>query len=118
MREVLARAAGGDDPEARLALDVHAHRLAGGIAAMAASLRGLDAVVFTGGVGEAAPAVRLAAAQRLAFLGIGIDEAANGSVEGDADVSAEGAAVRTLVVPAREDLEIARQVRALLGAST
>jgi len=113
MREVLARADGGDD-EARVALGVYVHRLRAGIAAMAAALGGLDTLVFTGGVGERSAAVRAAAADGLGFLGVALDAGRNGAPDGDADVSADGAPVRTLVVPAREDLEIARQVRALL----
>jgi acetate kinase len=113
MREVLARADGGDD-EARVALGVYLHRLRAGIAAMAAALGGLDALVFTGGVGERSPPVRAAAADGLGFLGVAVDTGRNGAPDGDADVSADGVAVRTLVVPAREDVEIARQVRALL----
>ena len=113
MREVLARADAGDD-EARVALGVYLHRLRAGIAAMAAALGGLDALVFTGGVGERSPPVRAAAADGLGFLGVAVDTGRNGAPDGDADVSADGVAVRTLVVPAREDVEIARQVRALL----
>jgi acetate kinase len=113
MREVLERA--DTDGRARLALDVYVHRLRAGIAAMAAALGGLDALVFTGGVGERAAAVRAGAADGLAFLGVAIDPAANAAVgDTDADVSAPGAAARTLVVRAREDLEIAGQVRAVL----
>jgi acetate kinase len=114
MREVLARAYGGDDEEARVALGVYLHRLRAGIAAMAAALGGIDALVFTGGVGERSAPVRAAAADGLGFLGVAVDAARNDAPDGDADVSADGAAVRTLVVPAREDVEIARQVRALL----
>jgi acetate kinase len=113
MREVLARAGDGDD-EARVALGVYLHRLRAGIAAMAAALGGLDALVFTGGVGERSAPVRAAAADGLGFLGVALDAARNGAPDGDADVSADGAPVRTLVVPAREDVEIAREVRALL----
>jgi acetate kinase len=114
MREVVARA-DHQDGEARLALDVYVHRLRAGIAAMAAALGGLDALVFTGGVGERSAAVRAAAAAGLGFLGVRLADAANASADGDADVSAPKAAVRTLVVAAREDLEIARQVREVLG---
>jgi acetate kinase len=114
MREVIARAERGDDA-ARLALDVYLHRLRAGIAAMAAAIGGLDVLVFTGGVGEHAPAVRAAAVAGLAFLGLGLDEHANATVDADGDVSAPGARVRTLVVEAREDLEIARQVRDVLA---
>jgi acetate kinase len=111
MREVLAR----DDHDARLALDVYVHRLRAGIAAMTAALEGLDALVFTGGVGERAPEVRRRAATGLAFLGVALDDAANAAADGDRDIGARGAGARTLVIAAREDLEIARQVRALLA---
>jgi acetate kinase len=91
-------------------------RLRAGIAAMAAALGGLDTLVFTGGVGERSAPVRAAAAAGLAFLGIVLDPERNATARGDAGIGAGGAAVRTLVVEAREDLEIARQVRAVLAA--
>jgi acetate kinase len=115
MRDVLAERAKGDDAAA-LAFDVYAHRLRREIAAMAAALGGLDALAFTGGVGEHAPAVRAAAAEGLAFLGVGIDALANGAARGDGEITASGAGVRTFVVTAREDVEIAREVRAVVGA--
>jgi acetate kinase len=115
MREVLRAAAAGD-PDARLAVDVYVHRLRAEVAAMAAAIDGLDALVFTGGVGEHAAQVRAAAGAGLGFLGVAVDGARNAAVEYDADVSAPGARARTLVVRAREDLEIARQVRAVLAA--
>jgi acetate kinase len=111
MRDLLAR----DDGDARLALDVYLHRLRAGIGAMAAALDGLDALVFTGGVGENAAAVRERAAAGLRHLGVAIDPDANAAPGGDRDVSRGGAAARTLVVRAREDLEIARQVGAALA---
>lgn len=114
MRDVL-RAAGAGDPRARLGLDVYLHRLRSAVAAMAAAMEGLDSLVFTGGVGENAAEVRAAAARSLAFLGVALDRERNAAATGDADVSAAGARVRTLVVRAREDLEIARQVRSLLS---
>src|SRR5262249_29360690 len=76
MREVLALADAGDGP-ARLGLDVYVHRLRAGIAAMAASLGGIDALAFTGGVGEASPVVRGLATCTLSFLGLALDEASN-----------------------------------------
>jgi acetate kinase len=114
MRMVLAAADGGDAPAA-VALEVYLHRLRGAIAAMAASMNGVDVIVWTGGVGEHAPVVRAAASARLGFLGVGIDPVLNASVVADGDISAEHAAVRSLVVVAHEDLEIARQVRDVLG---
>jgi acetate kinase len=113
LRAVLERAAAGD-AAAVLGRDVYVHRLRAGIAAMAASLGGLDALVFTGGAGERSPDLRALAADGLAFLGVAIDGARNATAAGDADLSAPGAGVRTHVVAAREDLEIARQVRATL----
>jgi acetate kinase len=115
MREVLSRS-GAD---AVLALDVYVHRLRAGIAAMAASLGGLDALVFTGGVGERAARVRELACGGLGFLGVALDGARNDAADGSADavVSGAGSAVRVLVVRAREDLEIAAQTRAALGAA-
>jgi acetate kinase len=110
MRAILAR----DDIDAGLALDVYVHRLRAGIAAMVAALGGLDALVFTGGVGEHAPEVRAAAADGLGFLGVALDADANARATADAEIGVAGAAARTLVVTAREDLEVARQVRALL----
>ncbi|MEQ7125740.1 acetate/propionate family kinase [Actinopolymorpha sp. B11F2] len=114
MRQVLARAGDGDGA-ARLAIEVYLHRLRAGIAAMAASLSGLDVVAFTGGVGEHAPAVRAGAADGLGFLGIGVDAVHNPAAEGDADISAPGSPVHCLVVAAREDLQIAREVAQLLN---
>lgn len=114
MREILARRT--TDERAALAFDVYVHRLAREIAAMTAALRGLDAIVFTGGVGEHAPAVRWATAERLAHLGVAIDPDRNDSIErNDRDVSTHDARVRVLVVQAREDLEIARLTRAVLS---
>jgi acetate kinase len=108
-------AADAGSPTARLAIDVHAHRLRREIAAMASAMNGLDALVFTGGIGEHDPRVRAEAAAGLGFLGVAIDEGRNAVVDTDADISAPSAAVSTLVITAREDVEIARQVRAVLG---
>jgi len=113
MRTVLDRRGSGD-PDATLALDVYLHRLRGGIAAMAATLGGLDVLAFTGGVGEASAPVRAGAADALGFLGVDIDPAANHASVPDRDISTARAPVRTLVIAAREDLQMAREVRQLL----
>ncbi len=113
MREVLARAQEGDR-DARLALDVYVRRLRAGVASMAVALQGIDALVFTGGAGERAPALRARAADGLGLLGVALDAERNAAATGDAEIGARGAPVRTLVVSAREDLEIAREVRAVL----
>lgn len=122
MRVVLEEAeAGGSD--ACLALEVYLHRLRAGIAAMAASLGGLDAIAFTGGVGEGSPVVRSRAADGLEFLGIGVDPVVNATARGgtgepDREVTAAGAGVRSFVIPAREDLEIARGVRTIIAGAS
>ncbi len=113
MRAVLAGADAGEAP-AVLALDVYLHRLRASIAAMAASLGGIDVLVFTGGVGERSASIRAMAADGLGFLGVAVDPSRNEAVGEDREISPERAAVRVLVVAAREDLEIAREVRQIL----
>ncbi len=117
MREVEAGVAAGR-ADARLAFGVYVHRLRREIAAMAAAMNGLDALVFTGGVGEHAPAVRAACAGGLTFLGVAIDEEKNQAARGDASISAPGSPVQTLVITAREDIEIADQTRKVLREGT
>ncbi len=114
MRAILEAETAGDEA-ATLAVGVYLHRLRASIAAMVAALGGLDVLVFTGGVGEHAPAIRARAAEGLAHLGVALDATANAVATGDAEIGAAGASVRALVVVAREDLEIAREVRAVLG---
>jgi acetate kinase len=113
MCEIVTRAGEGE-PSARLALDVYVHRLRAGIASMAAALDGLDALVFTGGVGEHSSEVRAQAAAGLGFHGVEVDGARNDETRADGEIGVKGAAVRTLVLTAREDIEIARQVRMVL----
>jgi acetate kinase len=107
MREVLAAGGGAT-------LDLYLHRLRALIAAMAAAMAGLDLLVFTGGIGENAAPIRSGAAEGLGFLGVAIDGDLNQG-SGDRVISPPGAPVRTMVVAAREDLEIVRQVRRLLA---
>jgi acetate kinase len=113
MRSVLERA-GSDDPAAGVALEVYLHRLRAGIAAMTAALGGLDVLVFTGGVGERSPEIRGRAAEGLSYLGVAVDAPANAGVSGDAEITGAGAAVRTVVIHAREDVQIARETRRVL----
>jgi len=115
MRMVLAAEDAGDEA-AHLAVEVYLHRLRAGIAAMAAALDGLDVLVFTGGVGERSAPIRKRAAARMSLLGVAVDDEANADPELDAEIGARRAAARTLVVAAREDLQIARDVRGVLGA--
>jgi acetate kinase len=116
MREVLEAEARGV-AEARLAVEVYLHRLRKGIAAMAAALGGLDAVVFSGGVGENAASVRGRALDGLGFLGLALDPGRNEAGSGDREIGAVTARVAALVIESREDLEIARQVRSVVGGT-
>jgi acetate kinase len=113
MREVIDRALNGE-PTATLTLDVYLHRLRAAIAGMAASLQGVDVLVFTGGIGERAAVVRARAAAGIGFLGIRLDEQLNAEVSGEGVISPLDCQVRTVVVHAREDLEISHQVRRVL----
>jgi acetate kinase len=117
MRQILARAAAGYT-RAGLARDTYLHRLRASVAAMAAAMDGLDAIVFTGGVGENSAEIRRRALSGLGFLGLAVDPAANADGSGDREIGAPGARVRALVVSAREDIEIAQQVRTVLGRRT
>lgn len=117
MRALLQARAEGQEA-ATLAIDVYLHRLAREVAAMTAALGGLDALAFTGGVGENSPEVRAEVVSRLGYLGVAVDPSNNESAVGvDADIGAPGAPARTVVVEAREDLEIALQTRAVLGGT-
>ncbi len=114
VRELEARAGAGDH-DASLALDVFTHRVAGAVAAMAVAATGLDALVFTAGIGEGSAVVRERTCERLAFLGVELDRDANRRAVPDADVSKPQSAVRVLVVRAREEIVAARAARAALA---
>lgn len=113
MQAILAAEQAGD-ADAALGIGVYLHRLRAGIAAMAAAMDGLDALVFTGGVGENATAIRARAAAGLGFLGVVLDPARNSSAELDTEIGADGAPVRAFAIHAREDLQIAHEVRDVL----
>jgi len=81
---------------------------------MTVALDGLDALVFTAGVGEGSARVRADVCARLGFLGVELDEAANQQAEPDADIATAASAVRVVVVNAREDVVAARAARELL----
>ena len=113
MRLLLERAAAGHT-EARLGRDVYLRSLRGQIAAMTASLGGLDALVFTGGVGENSAEIRELALRGLGYLSLELDERANAEARGDDRISPAESPIAVLVLRAREDIEIATQVRRLL----
>lgn len=114
IREVLKGVATGD-PDAGRALEVYVHGLRLGIGAMAAAAGGLDALVFTGGVGAHTPQVRSLAVAWLGHLGFELDEELNEEAGCDRDIAASGARARVLVIHAREELSVARAVGSVLS---
>jgi acetate kinase len=111
MREVLERG----DGDAWLALEAYVHGVRAGVGAMVAALGGLDAIVFTGGVGERSARVRELTCDGLGYLGVSIDSRRNSQVDSDVEVGTRTA--RVFVTHAREDLEIARRTRADLRSA-
>jgi acetate kinase len=107
MREILRAVKSGHE-RARLAFDIYVHRLTSGIGAMIAILGGIDALIFTAGVGENSPGVRAAACDNLSYAGVELDEAKNAQSAPDSDLSAAASSVRVLTIRAQEDWEIAR----------
>jgi acetate kinase len=92
---------------------VYAYRIAGAVAAMTAALGGLDALVFTAGVGENSARLRADVCNRLGFLGVQLDPELNEGASPDADLATPDSA-RILVIAAREELVVARAVRTIL----
>lgn len=107
MRQILP--AMKTNARARLAFDIFTHRLRSCIGTMVASLGGLDALVFTGGIGENSPEVRAAACDAFEFLSLKIDAEKNAASPVDQDIAAADSSARVLVVQAREDWAIARE---------
>jgi acetate kinase len=117
MRKILAASKKGHE-RAKLALDIYVHRLRSGIGAMIAVLGGVDALVFTAGVGENSPEVRAAVCENFAFLDLRLDQGKNAQSPVDEDISAPDATVRILVIHAQEDWMIARECWNLVQTAT
>ena len=115
MSELESRVGLGD-PAAELAVDAFAHRVAAAVAGMAVATEGLDALVFTAGIGERSRLARGRVCDRLEFLGVALDTGLNETAVPDADVASTDSSVRVVVLEAREDLVAARAARALLAA--
>lgn len=113
MRDLLAAIRTGDE-RAKLAFDIYIHRLQAGIGSMVAVLGGIDALVFTAGVGENSPEVRAACCRNLEFLGLQLDPGKNAHPAADANIAAPDSRVPVLVIRAQEDWRIARDCWAVL----
>lgn len=112
MRQILEQSS--ESTDARLALEVYIHRLVQTIGAMAATLGGVDGLVFTAGVGENSARVRELTCENLGYLGLNLDRAANARCKPDADVAPATSPGRIFVISTREDLTIVRETRDLL----
>ncbi|HHX38933.1 MAG TPA: acetate kinase [Armatimonadetes bacterium] len=115
MRDIHARIAEGD-ARARLALEVFCYRVLKYAGAYAAAMGGVDAIVFTGGIGEHDPYVRECVCTGLSFLGLRFDPERNAERSGEREISAPGSSVRALVIPTNEELVIARETAEVVGA--
>jgi acetate kinase len=104
-----------DEATARLALQVFSYRIALAVGSMTVALDGLDALVFTAGIGEHSAAVRASVCARLSSLGVEIDQERNERAQPDAEIGTDGSAVRIVVLRTREELVAARAARALIG---
>jgi acetate kinase len=116
MRQVLAAAKGGHD-QARLALGIYAHRVRQAIGALTVTMAGVDALVFTAGVGEHAREVRVSICAGLECLGLELDAQTNASCVPDADVARPGSRGRILVIATREDVTMLREVMQVLAGT-
>jgi acetate kinase len=112
-RDIYAAADGGNE-RARLSLDMFAYQVRKYVGQYAAAMGGLDAVVFTAGVGENVARMRKSIVSGLEFMGVAIDDAKNRERGSETDISADSATVRTLVIPTDEELAIARDTYALV----
>lgn len=115
MREILEAVDKGNE-RARLAYDIYAHRLIREIGAMLAVLGGVDAIIFTGGIGENCAPLREGVCEHFSFLGLKLDAAKNVRPDLDQNIAAAGSSVQVLVIRADEDWEIARECQRLAGA--
>ena len=116
MRQVLHSMKEGN-PRAKLAFDMFVHRLRYYIGAMLASLGGMDALVFTGGIGENAAQVRKATCEAFAFLGLKLDASKNGQSPADQVISTADSEVPVLIIHTQEDWAIARECWKLASGS-
>jgi acetate kinase len=117
MREIVTAMKDGH-PRAKLAFEIFVHRLQAGIGSMIAVLGGIDALVFTGGIGENSPEVRAVACANFGFLGMKLDAAKNVQLRLDQEISSSESRVRVLIIRAQEDWAIARDCWRLLSART
>jgi len=112
MRDII-EASKNSNKRAEMALDMYCYRIKKYISAYTGILGGLDALVFTAGVGENSPLIRSKACEGLSFLGIDIDETKNDAVRNETEISKDGSLVQIFVIPTNEEIVIAREAERL-----
>jgi acetate kinase len=115
MRQILSELP--HNPGARLAVEVYVHRIRQTVGAMSATLGGVDALVFTAGVGERSQEIRKRVCENLDYLGLELDRTANETCKPDGDIATPASKARILVIATREDLTIMRETRRLVASS-
>lgn len=113
----LSEAAARGDTRSQLALDVFVHAIRHYLGAFLVALGGIDAITFSGGIGENSSEIRSAVLKGLSAFGIEPDEAKNQSIAGEGTISAENSAVRVMVIPANEEMIVARETAAIVSQS-
>jgi acetate kinase len=115
MRQILSELP--HNPDARLAVEVYVHRIRQTFGAMTATLGGVDALVFTAGVGERSQEIRKRVCENLDYLGLELDRSANEICKPDDDIATPASKARILIIATREDLTIIRETRRLVASS-
>ena len=116
LRDILA-AAGQGNAHAQVALEVFVHSTRHWVGAFFLALNGCDALVFTAGIGENSPQIRAAICAQLDQLGLILDPARNAALRGEGEISAAGSRVKIFVIPANEELVVARETLRCIAAS-
>jgi acetate kinase len=109
MRALLA----SSEPGAKAAIDLYVYRIGRELGSLAAALGGLDAIVFTAGIGENSPVLRESVCRDASWLGVSLDSAANDA--GGPRISTAASRVSVWAIPTNEELMIARHTQAVLG---
>ena len=115
MRDILQSAANGDE-NCQLALDLYIYNIIKTIGSGIAFMEGIDALIFTAGIGEKSSLIRQKICERLAYLGIALDNEANNAYPAPTTISAEQSAVKVLVIPTNEELMMAKEAYAIYVA--
>jgi acetate kinase len=111
----LSQAAAAGDKRAQLALDVYVRAIRHYVGALMLTLGGIDAITFSGGIGENSAEIRSAVLKDLSGFGVELDEERNRAIKGEGTISTDNSKVKVLVVPANEEMIVARETVKVAG---